>query len=236
MRLLLSLIICLTILSSCNTGTSEATVVTEETASSSHQVIVKEILQANAYTYLLVTENEQDYWMAVPKMDATVGSKLYYNDAMEMRDFKSKDLDRFFESILFIQEISTNPIEAKTQVQKDPHQQSMQKPTANKAEIKVEAVEGGISIAELYKNRTNYEGKKVIIRGKAVKVNNGIMGQNWIHLQDGTENEGNFDLTVTTQETVTVNDIVTIEGIVVLNKDFGAGYSYELIIEDGQLK
>lgn len=236
MRLLLSMIICITILSSCNTGTSEATALNDETATSSHQVIVKEILQATAYTYLRVTENDQEYWMAVSKMDTKVGAELYYNEAFPMKDFKSKDLDRFFESILFVQEISDKPTEAKTQIQADPHQQSMQKPTANKADIKVEQIAGGITIAELYKNRKNYEGKKVMIRGKAVKVNNGIMGQNWVHLQDGTADNENFDLTLTSQETVTVGDVVTMEGIVVLNKDFGAGYSYELIIETAVLK
>lgn len=236
MRLLFSLIICITILSSCNSGTSEATAVENDNTTNSHKVVVKEIVQANAYTYLRVTENNQDVWMAVSKMNTKIGAKLYYNEAFPMKDFKSKDLDRFFESILFVQEISDKPIEAAPQMQADPHQQSMPKPKSNKADIQVDPVAGGISIAELFKNRENYEGKKVMIRGKAVKVNDGIMGQNWVHLQDGTADDGNFDLTVTTQETVTVGEVVTMEGTVVLNKDFGAGYSYELIIETAVLK
>ncbi len=237
MKSLLSLIICITILSSCNTGTSEATAVENDTTTNSNKVIVKEVLQASAYTYLRVTENDLEAWMAVNKMDVKVGDELYYNEAYPMKDFKSKDLDRFFETILFVQEISDKPIAAKAQMQaSDPHQQGMQKPIVNKADIKIEAVAGGITIAELYKNRAQYAGTKVLLRGKAIKVNNGIMGQNWVHLQDGTDDNGNFDLTVTTQESVTVGDVATFEGMVVLNKDFGAGYSYELIIEGGILK
>ena len=236
MRSLLSILISITLLSSCNFNSSEATAVENENTTNSHKVVVKEVLQANAYTYLLVKENDQNYWMAVSKFDAQVGSELYYNDAMEMRDFKSKDLDRFFESILFVQEISDKPIAAKTQMQADPHQEGMPKPKANKAEIQIDPVAGGITIAELFKNRSDYEGKTVLVRGKAVKVNNGIMGQNWVHLQDGTADDGNFDLTVTTQETVNVGEVITMEGTVILNKDFGAGYTYELIIEGGLLK
>ena len=44
--------------------------------------------------------------------------------------------------------------------------------------------------------------------------------------------EGNFDLTVTTQDVVLLGDTVTFEGTLKLDKDFGAGYLYPVIIED----
>jgi hypothetical protein len=59
-----------------------------------------------------------------------------------------------------------------------------------------------------------------------------IMGKNWIHVQDGTEAAGNYDLTVTTQGTAKVGDVVVVEGGISLNKDFGAGYKYDVIMED----
>jgi hypothetical protein len=68
-----------------------------------------------------------------------------------------------------------------------------------------------------------------------VKVNEAIMHRNWIHLQDGTEYEGNYDLTVTTDRRVNVGNVVTFEGKVSLNRDFGAGYTYEVIMEDAIL-
>ncbi len=61
------------------------------------------------------------------------------------------------------------------------------------------------------------------------------MGKNWIHIQDGTENNGNFDLTITTQQNVNTNVVVTFEGVVAVNKDFGSGYFYELIMEEAKI-
>ncbi|MHC4961738.1 MAG: OB-fold nucleic acid binding domain-containing protein, partial [Planctomycetota bacterium] len=85
-----------------------------------------------------------------------------------------------------------------------------------------------------YSNRTAYANTVVRIKGQVTKVNLGIMGKNWIHLQDGTGDTGSNDLLVTTQETVTLGDIVIFEGTIALNKDFGSGYSYEVLMEDAK--
>ncbi len=92
-----------------------------------------------------------------------------------------------------------------------------------------------ISIAELYANKTVYQGKTVRLHGKVVKYNPNIMGKNWVHIQDGTEHEGKNDLTATTGMTTKVGDEITIEGTVVLNKDLGAGYFYEILLEDATI-
>ena len=60
------------------------------------------------------------------------------------------------------------------------------------------------------------------------------MGKNWIHIQDGTEFEDGFDLTVTTSGTATMGEIVTFEGKISLDKDFGYGYSYAVLMEDAK--
>ena len=59
------------------------------------------------------------------------------------------------------------------------------------------------------------------------------MGKNWIHLQDGTEFSGKNDLTITTNMAASLDKMITIEGTIVLDKDFGSGYYYEVILEDG---
>ncbi len=74
-----------------------------------HHVKVKEVLQTDIYTYLFVTENDKDYWLAVSKMDPKVNSDLYYKSAIEMIDFKSKELNRVFDKILFVDYISDTP-------------------------------------------------------------------------------------------------------------------------------
>jgi hypothetical protein len=61
------------------------------------------------------------------------------------------------------------------------------------------------------------------------------MGKNWIHIQDGSGDSGNFDLAVTTLDGMKMDDVVTFEGTITLNKDFGAGYFYEIIMEDAKL-
>jgi len=87
------------------------------------------------------------------------------------------------------------------------------------------------SIAELYQEKGALKGKQVTLHGKVVKVNNGIMNRNFIHLQDGSGKEGSNDITVTSQQTAQVGDEVTVTGTVTVDLDFGSGYSYPVIVE-----
>ena len=61
------------------------------------------------------------------------------------------------------------------------------------------------------------------------------MNKNWIHLQDGTSYNGFNDITITSLEKIKVDDIVSLKGTVVLNKDLGSGYKYDILIEDAVL-
>ena len=101
--------------------------------------------------------------------------------------------------------------------------------------ISVEKLAGEITVAQVYANRNNYSGKEIEIKGVVVKVNKEVMGKNWIHIQDGTSDNGNFDLTITSANVAEVNEEITVRGKIVLNKDFGYGYSYEVIMEDAQI-
>ena len=95
--------------------------------------------------------------------------------------------------------------------------------------------ESGKTIAEIFAEKTSLENKNVKVRGKVIKFSPEIMGKNWIHIQDGTGSEGMNDLTVTTANSVKLGDIILVEGTLVLNKDFGYGYNYDVIIEDAQI-
>ncbi|MGI9133831.1 MAG: hypothetical protein ACR2I0_07810 [Rhodoferax sp.] len=92
------------------------------------------------------------------------------------------------------------------------------------------------TIEAVYKEKTKLDGKQVTVTGKVVKVNNGIMGRNFLHLQDGTGGKDNNDLSVTSNDTAKVGDKVTVVGKVTLNKDFGAGYAYPLLVEEASIK
>ncbi len=91
------------------------------------------------------------------------------------------------------------------------------------------------TVAALYQDKTTLKGQEVRVQGKVVKVNNGIMGRNFLHLQDGTGGQDSNDLTVTSKQTANVGDQVSITGRVVLNREFGSGYSYPLLIEDASI-
>ena len=96
--------------------------------------------------------------------------------------------------------------------------------------------EGGKTVAELFAEKDQLAGQPVVIRGKVVKSNPGIMGKNWLHVRDGSGAEGTNDITVTTAGDVpNVGDTVLVRGPVTLNKDFGMGYQYDVIIEDAEV-
>lgn len=96
--------------------------------------------------------------------------------------------------------------------------------------------EGGKTVAEVFAEKDALAGKPVTFRGKVVKTNPDIMGKNWLHVRDGSGEEGTNDLTITTAGTLpNVGDTVVVTGNVSLNKDFGMGYAYDVLIEDAQV-
>jgi hypothetical protein len=91
------------------------------------------------------------------------------------------------------------------------------------------------TVAALHQEKAALAGKTVQVKGKVVKVNNGIMGRNFLHVQDGTGDANSNDLTVTSKQTAAVGDQVTVTGLVVLDRDFGSGYSYPLLVEEASI-
>jgi transcriptional regulator with PAS, ATPase and Fis domain len=204
----------------------------EPAAVEMHTVVAKDVIQTSGYTYLLLTENGKDYWAAVTRFEAVKGKTYYYKSGMEMQNFKSKELNRVFESIQFIMELSDQPItEKKAEALTTKGRQSLEKVDG----IKVEPVSGAVKLADLFANKANYAGKKVKVTGQVVKFSAEIMSKNWVHLQDGSESNGSYDLTITTLDTVAVGSVVTLEGVLAVDKDFGYGYKYDVILEDSKV-
>ena len=101
-------------------------------------------------------------------------------------------------------------------------------------DLAIEPCEGCITISNLLANKKSFAGKVIKIKGKVTKYNPEIMGKNWVHIQDGTEFEGAFDLAVKTNRKITAGDVITFEGKIVLDKDFGYGYFYTVLMEEGK--
>jgi hypothetical protein len=208
--------------------------VKENLAPNVHKVTAEEVIQSSNYTYLRVTEESKENWIAIARREVEVGKTYYYEPSIEMNNFTSKELKRTFPSILFVARFSDTPIVATEQFTISDPPKGIQ-PAVAKEGINVKPAEGGITIGELYTNKDKYAGKTVKIKGEVVKYSPEIMGKNWVHLQDGTKSAGVFDLTVTTTDITKVGDVVTFQGEVALKKDFGAGYFYEVIVENGKL-
>ncbi len=195
---------------------------------------VTEVIQATNYTYLKVNENMTERWVAVTKQEINVGDVFYYDGALQMNNFKSKDLNRTFDEIYFVTQISKTPIVHEKMGSRMPaHSGKIE--TQKLSSITLEKSAGEITLASIFEKRDEFAAKEFEIRGIVVKVNKQVMGKNWIHIQDGTDFNNDFDLTITTQDLAEIGDEVTFKGKISVNKDFGSGYSYEVIMEDAVL-
>ena len=195
-----------------------------------HAVKVLEHKDVSSYTYLKVSENSNEYWIAGPQVKVEDGEVVFYSQGMEMKNFHSETLNKTFPTIYFVQSITQSP---QAPSLSSVHQQAA---TSSREQISIEPLKGGKTIAEIYSQKNKLEGKTVTVRGKVVKYNADIMGRNWIHIQDGTESGNNYDLLVTSNDTSALDKIIIVEGTVALNKDFGAGYSYPVMLENAKIK
>lgn len=206
------------------------------------RVKVIEVIEVASYTYLLVKEKKTEFWIATATMSAEPGESYKYRGGILMSEFYSEELDRTFEEVIFLDELLPLNAPAMPTDQKVPTgMQAMQEKTPGskvapeKSNVKVEAVEGTITIAELFSDMKAYKGKTIRIVGEVTKFNPAIMERNWVHLQDGTEYEGKYDLTATSIERFEVGTTVILEGVVALDLDFGYGYTYEVLLEKAKV-
>jgi hypothetical protein len=209
---------------------------------------VVERIDAPPYSYLRLQTAKGEVWTAVEKTDVANGAEVAVKGASEMRNFESKTLNRKFESVFFgtlgggneaaaapagMGANGSPPVNMAAQ-----HAAAAAGP-ADVGDVKVEKASGSDSrtVSEVYSQRSALKEKPVTIRGKVVKFNADIMGKNWVHLRDGSgkPDAKDNDLTITTSDTAAVGDVIVVKGTVRVEKDFGAGYKYPVIVEDAKL-
>lgn len=195
---------------------------------------IAETMDAGGYTYVrLQTEAYGEIWAAIPQTSVTVGAPITIEQPNLMTDFESKTLHRTFDKILF-----GNVAGAKAALPAAAPVAAGGSPSAPVASgpISVPKAEGadGHTIAEVYAKKGALADGSVSVRGRVMKATNGVMGKNWLHLQDGSgaAADGDHDLTVTTDALVELGSTVLVQGKLHTDKDFGAGYSYAVIVED----
>jgi hypothetical protein len=208
---------------------------------------VIERLDAPPYSYLKLQVGKDEMWAAVPKTETEKGKEVTVVNAMPMNGFESKTLNRKFDVVFFGTLEGAAPAggEAKAAPSMDPSPSNMAAQHANVGkgpaevgDVKVDKATGADArtVAEVYAQKAQLKDKPVTIRGKVVKYNAGIMGKNWLHVRDGSGSaDKDNDLTVTSQDVAKVGDVVTIKGSVRVDKDFGAGYAYPVIVEDAKI-
>jgi len=198
---------------------------------------VLETFDVDSYTYARINTVNGEFWLAGPTTGVAVGDNVYYTNPMEMKDFHSQSLDRTFSSILFVNrfyldEQSASGMPAVPGDHPAMEGNAKQNMSTERSAVSIDKPEGGHSIAELYAGSAELSGSTVKIQGKVVKFSANIMGKNWLHLQDGTEHQGNYDLTVTSGNTYSVGDVIIVEGTLKTDQDFGFGYKYPLLLEE----
>lgn len=194
----------------------------------SHKAIVEEVLQTSKYTYLLLNEKGTTYWIAISKAQVEKGEEIVYTGGLRMHGFQSTELNRVFDNLLLVSSISRSGNEQESLFKK-----LQETPEAVEKE-KIIPAKGSIKLSDLWSNPEKYNGKHVIVSGRCTKLNLQIMGKNWIHIED--ESGSGKDLTITTQDVLHIGKAGTFEGVIAINKDFGSGYRYELIMEEAKLR
>jgi hypothetical protein len=193
---------------------------------------VLETQSVDSYTYLRLKTRDGEVWAAVPSTTVTKGAQVTIGSTTTMRNFESRTLKKSFETIVFGQIVDPN---AKAAAQ---HGTSAAAP-ATTAVAKVAKASGpdARTVAEVVAGKAVLNTKTVRVRAQVVKVNLGIMGKNWLHLQDGSGSAalGTHDILVTTQDRAAVGDVVTARGKVRTDLNLGGGYAYAVLIEDATL-
>jgi ribosomal protein S17 len=220
---------------------------------------VAETMDAGTYTYVQVDDGKTKVWAAAPQFKVKKGDTVTVPEGMPMANYKSTTLNRTFDVVYFVGAIgmgdqlpagaapAASPMAAMppmggagdqaAQMPEGAHPRLDPSQAAKDANVTFSGIKkADKTVADIYGGKSGLAGKDVSVRGKVVKFSPQIMGKNWIHVQDGTGQAGSNDLTVTTLDEAKVGDTVLITGKITLNKDFGMGYKYDLIIEDGKVK
>jgi hypothetical protein len=214
---------------------------------------VLETMNSGGYSYVKMVLDGEEAWVAGPETAGlAVGDEVQMAPGMMMSNFHAKSLDRDFAEIYFVGSLEKagheHPAAASDHPTGSDHPTSSEHPTAGEkpaggTELVVEKTvvegvkmaDGGFTVAGIHSGAQALADQTVLVRGRVVKFSQNIMGTNWIHIQDGTGDGASADLTVTSGARVEVGDLILVKGPLSVDKDFGAGYRYSVIIEGAEV-
>ena len=185
-----------------------------------HEGFVIETMNSGGYTYAQIQDGDSLYWIASPETWVQNGVQVTYYEQMWMPSFKSSTLNKTFDKIMFVSGLTIVKEEGKDSITTDISERS-----GMENAIKV-------TIADLLEKKGSMEGNWVVVSGEVTKVSDAILGNNWIHLVQKNDKGDSFTLIATSPEhSAKVGDVIDVVGKVALNKDFGYGYKYDILIE-----
>jgi hypothetical protein len=203
---------------------------------------VLETMDAGGYTYVLMDTGEEQLWVAGGQISVQVGDVVQSTQGMPMSNFESKSLNRTFDTVYFVDRlenmsVAVMPADHPQMELPEGHPSIDDTAAVIPADVSVAELEEGQDIAWLYANKDTLAGQQVSLRGEVVKYNDGILGWNFIHIQDGSGDaaDGSNDLTVTSHDATAVGETLVLTGTIILNKDFGAGYSFPVLMEGASI-
>ena len=203
---------------------------------------VLETMDSGGYTYAFLDTGQDQRWVAALQTPVTVGDVVQTDAGMIMTDFTSNTLGRTFDIVYFVSALqnlsgASQPAQAAAGGMPAGHPDVSGEAAPAPTATGIEAYEEGKDIAYVYANKEELAGNEITLRGKVVKYNPGILGWNFVHIQDGSGDAaaGDNDLIVTTKAETAVGNTVVLTGNLVLDKDFGAGYSYPVLLEDASI-
>lgn len=202
---------------------------------------VLEVQNVEGYTYVRAKTKEGEIWAAVPSASLKKGQQVTFHEPMVMTNFESKALKRKFDRIVFatLDESGAKQQAADAAAPANPHA-SAGAATAAAPVGKIAKATGadGKTVEEVFANKAALKDKTVSIRGQVVKVNSGILGKNWLHLQDGSgaAAKGTHDIIVTTTDEAKVGDVVLASGTVKTDVNVGSGYAYAVLVDQAKLR
>lgn len=205
-------------------------------AAIAHTATVLETMSSAGYTYIRVEEKGKAFWIALPETQVSIGETISFYEQMLMENFTSRSLNRTFDRILFVEAINKGS-ELPTQAKARPPLNT--KPTEQSTEPEkpkeLGSPVGRFTIKQIFEQKDELAGKVVEVKGNVSKLSMQIMGRDWVHIEDGTgtkPEKNNKIIFRTIQGGIAVGDEVVAKGVLYVNKDFGYGYFYPVIVED----
>ena len=254
MKIVISLLLVITLLSTVHEASAAAEPAPGGVAVGPITGTVLETMDAAGYTYMRLKTAKGEIWAAVQKATVKKGSEVTVLNAVSMDGFESRTLKRRFDHIVFgnlgtgsspqeaLSPLASGhgaPADKQAQETLSAQHAKVANAPVDAGKIKVKKAEGADAktVAEIFAGKASLKDTSVAVHGKVVKYNPGIMGKNWMHLRDGSGSpeKKDDDITVTTLDSAAVGDVVLVRGTVHLDRDFGAGYAYPVIIEDAKV-